>query len=404
MLDETAAAKKIKIKPSALQIELTNQQRELDKIIIAKEEAAGKDSFEEAMKLKERETILTRELDKLKAMAKNKKQPLAGIVTERDVINQISKIIEVPVSQLLLKEKNLISNLELELKKYVIGQENVITDICGLIRQAQLELSHPDRPLASFLFVGESGVGKTELAKTLAKVLYPNQDSLIQLNMSEFSESFSISKILGSPAGYVGYRERNQFTDKLKTNPYCIVLLDEVDKAHKDVLKLLLQMLENGEITDAVGKKISLKHAIIILTTSFGVSEAKKSNIGFGGQNQEISELEKQLKDKLKEFFSPELIGRLDRICLFNTLKENELERIAALEMDDLNARLQQYKTVIKADSEIFSWMLSNHEKISARELRRKLRTEVEGVIARIIMEGRLKSQHKIFIENNYFF
>ncbi|MEK7680897.1 MAG: ATP-dependent Clp protease ATP-binding subunit [Patescibacteria group bacterium] len=402
LLDETAAAKKLKIKPSLAQVKYNSLQRELDAIVATKEEAAGKDDFAEAMRLKEKEKKLIQEINKLKATVSGKIPAIAGIVNEKDVINQVAKIVEIPASQLLLKEKNFIANLEIALKKQIIGQDNTIKDVCALIRQAKLQLSNPNRPLASFVFAGESGVGKTELAKTLANELYPGQNALVQLNMGEFTEGFSVSKILGSPAGYVGYREKNQFTDKLKMNPYAVILFDEADKAHKDVLKLLLQMLENGEVTDSVGKKISLKHAIIILTTSAGVEETKKAKIGFENSASNSEDTEKKLTEKLKELFGAELINRLDKICLFNQLSKQELEKIAALEIDDLNSRLQPYKTIVKANDDIFPWILSKSGKnISARELRRKLRGEIENIIAEIIMSGKIKSSHKIFIEKD---
>lgn len=405
LLDETAAAKRLKIKPTIAESKLWRLKQELEKTTAAKEKAAGNDKFGEAVKLKEKEKILNQEIRYYKEKISTQKAETAvDTLTEEDIINHLTKIIDAPIRDLFISKANDTDNstgLELELKKHIVGQDEVLHQVSQTIQQSQLELSSPNRPLASFLFVGESGVGKTELAKSLAAALYQSQSSFIQLNMSEFNESFGVSKLLGSPAGYIGYRESNQFTDRIKMNPYCVVLLDEIDKAHKDVTKLLLQMLENGEITDSVGKKISLKHAVIILTTSLGDGELKKTNIGFG-KNADNSENKTRIKEKLKEFFSPELINRLDQICVFNNLTKNDLAKIAALEIDEFNKRLEPYHTTLKAEEKVFNWFIEQtKEKNNAREVRRQIRGQIEKMMAEIIMQNKVKKQHKLVLQEN---
>lgn len=431
LLDETAAAKRLRIKPTALESKLWGLKQELEQTIMAKEEAAAGDNFGEAVKLKAKEKILEKEINDLKKYSAKGGQagqktngPLA-VITEKDIVDQLAKIIDAPVRDLFINEKrraskdgarhdsaesNNLVDFESILQKNIIGQDEVLREVSERVRQAQLELSSPNRPLASFLFVGESGVGKTELAKSLARALYPHQSSLIQLNMSEFNESFAVSKLLGSPAGYIGYKENNQFTDRIKINPYCVILLDEIDKAHKDVTKLLLQILENGEITDSVGKKISLKRAVIILTTSLGADELKKSHIGFGkrlatadaGCHLAAAENKKRIKEKLKDFFSPELINRLDQICLFNNLTQTDLAKIAALEIADLNKQLEPYHTSLKADEKIFAWFVNQlAEKNNAREVRRQIRNSVEKIMAELITQNRIKISHKLVLQKD---
>ncbi len=401
LLDETAAAKRLSIKPTLAESRLLRLKNELTKTTAAKEMAAGHDKFGEAVKLKEKEKILEQEIKYYKEKVSNQKiTKTTAIVTEEDVINQLTKMIGTPIRDLFVNEKH-DTSFESELQKHIIGQDEVLREVTQIIQQAKLELSNPNRPLASFLFVGESGVGKTGLAKILAAALYPNQSSFIQLNMSEFNESFGVSKLLGSPAGYIGYKESNQFTDRIKMNPYCVILLDEIDKAHKDVTKLLLQMLENGEITDSVGKKISLKHAIIILTTSLGADELKKTNIGFG-KAKESSENKKIVKDKLKDFFSAELINRLDQICLFNNLSKNDLAKVAALEINELNKQLAPYNTTLGADEKVFTWFVDQlAEKNNAREVRRQIRGHVEKIMAELILQNKIKTQHKLVLQQN---
>jgi ATP-dependent Clp protease ATP-binding subunit ClpC len=431
LLDETAAAKRLKIKPTAVESKLWRLNQELKQTIAAKEEAAMCEKFNEAVKLKEKEKLLDLEIKKIKEEQKINRAP--ETVTEKDIVNQLAKIIEAPVRDLFINKKHVLTDFESNLQKNIIGQDEVLREVAQIIQQAQLELSSPNRPLASFLFVGESGVGKTELAKSVARALYHNQSSFIQLNMSEFNESFGVSKLLGSPAGYIGYKESNQFTDRIKMNPYCVILLDEIDKAHKNVTKLLLQILENGEITDSTGKKISLKHAVIILTTSLGADELKKTNIGFWGNAMSLSstpfqgggvgadasatpsslplgkseittnsEIKKRVTEKLKEHFSPELINRLDQICLFNNLSKTDLAKIAALEIAELNKQLLPYHTSLNADEEIFNWFVNQlTEKNNAREVRRQIRNQAEKIMAELITQNKIKTSHKLVLREN---
>lgn len=403
LLDETAAAKRLQVKPSANAARRWALQKELEQTIDAKETSAKEDKFDQAVELKKKEEKLRLDLKNLVEAPKTAKVKNLATVTAQDVINQVAKIIGTDPSELLLDAKGQLTSLEDKLKEQIIGQDEVLHDVSALIRQAKLGLGAIDRPLASFMFVGESGVGKTELAKVLAQAMYPNKDSFIRLDMSEFSEPFDASKLLGSPAGYVGFKESNQFTDKIKLHPYCVILFDEIDKAHKDVIKLLLQMLENGEITDAVGKKVSLKQAIIILTTTFGAAEAKRSQIGFGDVTGGQPELLKRVVEKLKEHFSPEVINRVDKICLFKNLGESELIKIAGLELNKLNERLKNYHTVVSSDQTTFKWMVNNipEKPTGARDVRRYLRAEVEALISELILEEKLKPLYKLAIKSN---
>ncbi len=403
LLDETAAAKKLGAKLAGWQSKLLRLERMLEKIILAKETAAANDDFAEAVLLKKEEEVLRAEITKATEFAQSKKNKTLGTVSARDIALQVARVIGTTPSELMLNDQNDLHLLEERLKVHVLGQDPVIEEVAQLIRQAKLELANPDRPLASFLFVGESGVGKTELAKTLAKVLYSNPDALIKLDMSEFNESFSVSKLLGSPAGYVGYKETNQFTDKIKINPYSVVLFDEIDKAHKDIVKLLLQILENGEITDATGKKISLKHAIIILTTSLGAADLAKGALGFGQNQTSHAELKIRLNDKLKEFFSPEIINRLDRICWFAPLDKTTLVQIAELELKRFNERLKHYETSLATDHKVLEWIVAGlaSPHAGAREVRRYVRGEVEALMSKIILKDKVKEKYKLAVQEN---
>lgn len=219
--------------------------------------------------------------------------------------------------------------------------------------------------------------------------------------MSEFNESFGVSKLLGSPAGYIGYKEANQFTDKIKMNPYCVVLFDEIDKAHRDVTKLLLQMLENGFITDSTGKKISLKHAIIILTTSIFTEDLKKGLVGFGEKENKNIDIKIKLIEKLKNHFSPELINRLDKVCLFNPLTKQYLEEIAKLEIQTFNERLKNHHTKLLVQEKIISWLILQLEpqNKNVRELRNLLENKIEELMIDLILKGKIKKQYVLKLQ-----
>ncbi len=404
LLDETAAAKRVGVRSTPWQTKLWRLEQQLEKTVHAKETAAANDQFEKAVQHKAEEEKLRAQLKKVTAEGAEKKKKILGTISAKDVAEQVAKITGASAAAILLNEKEELTILSQTLKQHVIGQEMVIDEVAQTICQAKLGLSNPERPLASFLFVGESGVGKTELAKTIAKVLYPGKDALIKLDMSEFNEGFAVSKLLGSPAGYVGYKESNQFTDRIKLNPHSVILLDEIDKAHKDVTRLLLQMLENGEITDATGKKISLRHAIVILTSSLGAEEVKKGLLGFGQHEPvaEIKEKKKILVEKLKEHFSPEIINRLDAVCLFNPLTPAHLVRIAELEIQRLNARLEHYHTTITAPTEVITTLITRvPEKVAgAREIRRQIRGQIEELLASLILkQTKLKPTYTLSIE-----
>lgn len=398
VLDETAAAKRLSCKNTPDENEIYKLRNELRAVRFDKEKAALGDRFGDALKLKEEEIHLAQDIAKLQKKLRKQKEQIYGIVSTDDIVRQIAKITGNEPAEMVASNTAKYDKIAAALTRMVVGQGDAIASAVSLIRQAELGLSDVSRPEASLLFVGPSGTGKTELAKSLAKILYPNQDALIRLDMSEFGESYGASKLLGSPAGYVGYKEANQFTDRLKLQPYSVVLFDEIDKAHPDILKLLLQILEEGAITDATGKKISLKHAIIILTTSFGADELKRAVFGFNAGANAGKENFTRLKEKLRDRFSPELINRLDRVCCFNELTEEDLAKIAVLEIESLNERLRKYRTKITARHEMLKKIISdlNEKNLNARDIRQRVRSEIENAVAEIIMNGAAKPSYSL--------
>ncbi|MFA6105720.1 MAG: ATP-dependent Clp protease ATP-binding subunit [Patescibacteria group bacterium] len=403
LLDETAAAKRLGVKSSARDSKLSRLEQKIEIVVAAKEAAAREDKFDEAVKMKKEEDKLRAELKKTALESKNKKIELIGVVTEKDILLQVAKIIGTKPSDLLLDDSSSLDNLEKMLAEHIVGQDEALKDVSRQVRQAKLGLSHPERPLASFMFVGESGVGKTELAKILAKTLYSSRESFIKLDMSEFNESFGVSKLLGSPAGYIGFKEGNQFTDKIKMNPHCVILFDEIDKAHRDIVKLLLQMLENGEITDSTGKTVSLRHSIIILTTSYGAADLKKTSFGFGKDSTDSKDVQERATEKLKEYFSPEVINRLDKIVFFKPLSRETLTRLADLEIKKFNEQLTNYSTSLTSDEKVLEWVISQLPETGsgARAVRRFVRERVENLMSDIILGKKIKKRYTLSVTDN---
>ncbi len=403
LIDETAAGKKLRSKIGIEQKRLLIKHKELETIILDKEKAAMNDNFKQAVIFKQAEENIKKEITQLLRELEHKKIKPIGTICKHDVVAQLAKIVGTPIDDLLLEGKQKFQQFKTNLLAKIIGQDKVISEITEIIQQAQLCLSNPNRPLASLMFVGESGVGKTATAMIISKLLYPNDESLIKLDMSEFNESFGVSKLLGSPAGYVGYKEQNRFTDKLKLNPYCVLLLDEIDKAHKDVTKLLLQMLESGEITDSQNRKVSLKHAIIIMTTTIGSEMAKKQEIGFAKSKNNPEKISRLVEEKLKEYFSPEIINRLDKICVFNNLNKSDLSQIAKLEVEELNEQLKNYQTKIDGDLKTLQKItdkLPDHN-LNARYVRNHLRKELEKLISEKIVTDNLKTSFRIMVSDD---
>ena len=404
LIDETASAAKLSTKGLPWQNKLWRLKQRLEQTIAAKEKAASRDQFMEAVRYKDEESRLRQELKVVEKEGAKKVQKNVASIDALAVAKQVGKLIGVPPTELMLAEYDQLATLSDRLKKRVVGQDTVVDRVAGFIRQAELGLSDPRRPLASFMFVGESGVGKTELAKTLAEALYPGRDALIKLDMSEYNEGFAVSKLLGSPAGYVGYKEANQFTDRIKMNPHCILVFDEFDKAHHDVRRLLLQMLEQGEITDSTGRMISLRHAIIIMTTSYGSEQAKRGTFGFGsGEQQAAAQAEQVAREQLKEFFTPELLNRIDAVCLFKPLLRADLARIAAIELEEFNQRLSAYHTALVPVPEAIEWLLSRAGTAlpGARDVRRTLREQVEKLMVDVITKRTIKPEYRLAVKDH---
>jgi ATP-dependent Clp protease ATP-binding subunit ClpC len=299
------------------------------------------------------------------------------------------------------KEKSALLKLEDNLKRLVVGQEDACASVASAIKRARTGIIDSERPWASFLFLGPTGVGKTELAKVLTKELFGNEDKLIQIDMSEMMEMHSVSKLIGSPPGYVGFQQGGWLTEKVKRQPHSVILFDEVEKAHPDVLNVLLQILEYGHLTDGRGRRVNFKNCVVILTSNIGAEEISKDKVlGFVGKNghsrsdeqidEAYSSMKKMLLEELRDNLRPELINRLDDIVIFRSLTRKDARKIVKLLVEDLNSRLKEERVKVVLDREAVTYVVkeSFSEEYGARPLRRFLQDKVENLLANFMLEN----------------
>jgi ATP-dependent Clp protease ATP-binding subunit ClpC len=309
------------------------------------------------------------------------------IVTAEDVARVVARMSNVPLSTILATERVRLSSLEDNLRKHVVGQDAAIRDLADIVRRSRLGLGDPLRPKAAMLLAGPSGTGKTELARALAIELFGREDALVKLDMSEFSEGHAVSKLVGSPAGYVGYRDTNKLTDAIRKRPHCVVLFDEFEKAHGDVQNVLLQILEDGQLSDGTGRPVSLRQAYVILTTNVGSDQLGKKSLGFG---DDAGSFEQLVRRELSDKFRTELLNRLDRVLVFNPLARRDLKEILRRELKEILARLQKTQRVAcTAGDDVLEWLLTQPlpPEEGARAIRRLVEREITAAISRLLTE-----------------
>ena len=367
-------------------------KQELAKVQSQKEDAANADSTEDYQKaadLKTQECRLIEEIDKLNSKIKLKN------LTVQDIAQVIENWTKIPVKKITEAETQKLLNLETNIHKRIIGQDIAVNSVARAIRRNRAGLQSTKRP-PSFIFVGPTGVGKTELAKSLAYEMFGSEDSIIRIDMSEYMESHSTSKLIGAPPGYVGYDDAGQLTEKVKRKPYSIILLDEIEKAHPDVFNILLQVLDDGKLTDSQGNTVSFQNTIIIMTSNAG-SNLNNNSIGFAKQTIDNSKIE----DNLKEVFRPEFLNRIDEIIVFNPLTQAELLQIVDLMLQDTKKALSQKNITLSISDEAKNYILEKgtNLKFGARPLRRSIQRYIEDEISEMILKGEIKEGQNITIE-----
>ncbi|MFH1366945.1 MAG: ATP-dependent Clp protease ATP-binding subunit [Patescibacteria group bacterium] len=409
LIDEAAAKIKVSAKTSPLLKKIKAKEKEREKLEREKEQAVLKENFDEALALKQKEGQLKIDLNKLGEKYAKETTGYVGEITEKDIAEIISKITGVPLAELVKSEKERLVNLEKELGKFIIGQNEATKAIADFIRRSRVGLSHPNRPLGSFIFLGPSGVGKTEMAKVLAKVVFEDDNALIRLDMSEFTESFNISKLIGAPAGYVGYKEGTKLSDQVKRKPYSVVLFDEMEKAHPDVFNLLLQILDEGHLTDAVGKKINFKNTIIIMTSNVGLKNLNQlAGMGFETENEDTKKkwqekyeaIKNQVLKDLREKFRPEFLNRVDKTIVFKPLDDAAVEKIVELQIRELGERLKEKNITFTLNSRARASLAKKafSPDSGARAVRKLIQELIENPLAEKILTGEIKEGDRLDI------
>lgn len=395
ILDETGAKVQINLKPSKEILEIEGRLNEIkeEKINVVKSQ-----KYEEAAKLRDEEKHLKERLEENKKIWELDLTKRKSLVDENDVAEVVSMMTSIPLNKLSLKENKKLLELEKTLEDKIIGQNEAVEKIAKALRRSRVGIKNPNKPMATFLFLGPTGVGKTFLAKTLAENVFSSEDSLIRIDMSEFQEKFNISRLIGSPPGYVGHEDGGQLTEKVRRRPYSVVLFDEIEKAHPDVFNLLLQMLDEGHMTDSLGRKVNFKNCLIILTSNIGVRQLEDFGVGVGFQTQsKIESVEEErksiLEKELKKKFAPEFINRLDDIIIFNNLNQKDIRKIVDLELSTIEKRILEigYKVKFSKSAKEFLSEKGYDQKFGARPLSRTIQKYVEDVIAEEILKGTTK-------------
>ena len=401
LIDEAAAKVKVSLGPGKANKTIRLIEQKLDLLAAEKNKAVEHEDFPKALAIKEQEREQAVLLDNLVASNQAEVTKLQGKIGAAEVAELISQITNIPAGDLVASEMKQLRNLTKLLQKKIIGQSEAIEFLSQAIKRSKTGLGHIDKPLGSFMFLGPSGVGKTETAKVLAAQIFGSSKALIRFDMSEFAEGFNISRLIGSPAGYVGYREGGQLTEKVRRQPYSIVLFDEIEKAHPEVFNILLQILDDGFLTDATGKKVDFRNTIIILTSNIGLREfSKGAQIGFAaGDNEakkeaadkEYSQIKSAVKDSLKKKFRPEFLNRLDQIIVYKPLRQADIKKITVLEMNKLVKQAKDKKINFKVDSKLIK--LIAEKSFTPQEGARAIRKNLQDLVMSPLADKLLSSE-----------
>ena len=385
--------------------EIAKTEAEIEKLEAEKENAIKSEAFEKAGEIKKKQIKKLEKLEKLNAKWQKDKDNRNLTVDEEEIAAVVSDWTRIPVNKLSMSESEKLINLEKTLHERVIGQDEAVTAIAKAIRRGRVGLKDPKRPIGSFLFLGPTGVGKTELSKTLADAMFGNENSLIRVDMSEYMEKHSVSKMIGSPPGYVGYEEGGQLSEKVRRNPYSVVLFDEIEKAHPDVFNVLLQILDDGAVTDSTGRKIDFKNTIIIMTSNAGAENiVAPKNLGFNTSSdpdRDYKNMKIKVLDEVKKLFKPEFINRIDEMIVFHMLTKEHVTSIVDILMKSINSRIkEQLDITIELDDKAKSHIVASgyDEKYGARPLKRALQTQIEDELAEQILEGKIKPGNKVMV------
>jgi ATP-dependent Clp protease ATP-binding subunit ClpC len=392
ILDEVGARMQTELKvPEAIE-ELKRKAAELKQ---QKLDVVKKQNYEQAAQLRDKEKKLLDKLDQEKQKFEEQMSKDKQKVEMDDVYDVVSNMTKIPVNKMSVDDTKALLNLDKHIVGTVIGQDAAVIKVAKSIKRNRLGIKDPNRPIGSFVFLGSTGVGKTHLAKQLAKEMFGSEDALIRVDMSEYQEKHTVSKLVGAPPGYVGYEEGGLLTEKVKNKPYSVILFDEVEKAHKDVFTVLLQILDDGHVTDSLGRKINFKNTLIILTSNLGVKKLQDFGTGIGFSNNTYSNEEAKkdiLMKEMKNFFSPEFINRIDDTIVFNSLSQEDIKKITDIELKKLMKRLDEMKYKITYDESLLNYLskIGYDEVYGARPLKRAIQDKVEDLLSEEVLTDKI--------------
>lgn len=403
LIDE--AGSKVRLSSYTVPPELKELEQKMEEVKKEKDAAVQSQEFEKAAALRDKEQKLREELEITRNHWKADQGKTDSKVTGEDIADVVASWTGIPVSKLAQEETDRLLNMEEILHKRVIGQEEAVKSVARAIRRARAGLKDPKRPIGSFIFLGPTGVGKTELARALAEAMFGDEDAMIRIDMSEYMEKHSTSRLVGSPPGYVGYEEGGQLTEKVRRKPYSVVLFDEVEKAHPEVFNILLQVLEDGRLTDSKGRTVDFRNTIIIMTSNVGASMIRRNNrLGFNVGDSSVDEYENMknnVMDELKKSFRPEFLNRIDDVIVFHSLKEEHLQEIVSLMADDLRKRLREQEIDFELTEAAKKHLAKDgfDEQYGARPLRRAIQKQVEDRLSEELLRGNIRQGSRVIID-----
>jgi len=402
LIDE--AASKHVIDNQSMTPELRQLKRRLDELAMETEAAAQRQDYEAAARIKAEVEQIKLEYEAQRAQWE-KEHPVSEVVTEQDIAELVGSMTGIPVSRLMEGEADKLLQMEEHLHMRVIGQDQAISVVSDAIRRARAGLKDPKRPIGSFIFLGPTGVGKTELAKTLADYLFDDEEAVIRIDMSEYTERHTVSRLIGAPPGYVGYEEAGGLTEAVRRRPYRVVLFDEIEKAHPEVLNILLQIMDDGRLTDGHGRTVDFRNTVIIMTSNLGTSSETKGAFGFVPQrsasNRERDELRQRAERALREFFRPEFLNRVDEVIIFEPLTEKELEQIVDLMVNEVRSRLSDRNVALELTEAAKAKLVKQgyDPVFGARPLRRVVTREVESPLSKRILAGEFREDDTVVMD-----